>query len=120
MKVARLSALSTGRLYPPENIPGTHLCQRLSRPQGHSAAERIISMKNTSVTIGNRSRDLPVCSAVPQPTAPPLYKLLQHRKRINTHLTNVKHKLKCRSCDKVYFGQIGMLLQTKFKDHQAK
>jgi hypothetical protein len=25
MKVVRLSAVSTGRLYPPENIPGTHL-----------------------------------------------------------------------------------------------
>jgi hypothetical protein len=26
MKVVRLSALRTGRLYPPGNIPGTHLC----------------------------------------------------------------------------------------------
>ena len=25
-------------------------------------------MKNTNDTIGNRTRDLPVCSAVPQPT----------------------------------------------------
>jgi hypothetical protein len=33
--------------------------------------ERIMSMKNSSETIGNRSRELPVCSAVPQPTAPP-------------------------------------------------
>jgi hypothetical protein len=30
-----------------------------------------MSMKNFSDTIGNRTRDLPVCSAVPQPTAPP-------------------------------------------------
>jgi hypothetical protein len=30
-----------------------------------------MSMKNSNDTIGNRSRDLPVCSAVPQPTAPP-------------------------------------------------
>ena len=30
--VVRLSALSTGRLYPPGNIPGTHFCYRLSRP----------------------------------------------------------------------------------------
>ena len=30
MKVERLSALSTGRLYPSGNIPSTHLCQRLS------------------------------------------------------------------------------------------
>jgi hypothetical protein len=26
MKVVRLSALRTGRLYPPRNIPGTHFC----------------------------------------------------------------------------------------------
>ena len=30
-----------------------------------------MSMKNSSDTIGNRNRDLPICSAVPQPTAPP-------------------------------------------------
>jgi hypothetical protein len=28
-------------------------------------------MKNSNDTIGNRTSDLPVCSAVPQPTAPP-------------------------------------------------
>ena len=28
-------------------------------------------MKNSNDTIGNRTRDLPSCSAVPQPTAPP-------------------------------------------------
>ena len=28
-------------------------------------------MKNSSDTIGNRTRDLLACSAVPQPTAPP-------------------------------------------------
>jgi hypothetical protein len=39
----------------------------LSRPQGHSATGRIISMKNSSDTVGNRTHDLPVCSAVPQP-----------------------------------------------------
>ena len=31
-----------------------------------------MSMKNASDTIGNRTSDLPACSAVPQPTAPPL------------------------------------------------
>ena len=30
-----------------------------------------MSMKNSSDTIGNRTRDLPACSTVPQPTAPP-------------------------------------------------
>jgi len=28
-------------------------------------------MKNSNDNIGNRTRDLPNCSAVPQPTAPP-------------------------------------------------
>ena len=28
-------------------------------------------MKNSNNTIGYRTRDLPACSAVPQPTAPP-------------------------------------------------
>jgi hypothetical protein len=35
--------------------------------QGHSATGRIMSMKKSSDTIGNRTRGLPVCSAVPQP-----------------------------------------------------
>jgi hypothetical protein len=38
-----------------------------------------MSMKNSNDTIGNRTRDLPACSAVPQPTAPqrsPFFKLL--------------------------------------------
>jgi len=30
-----------------------------------------MSRKNSNGTIGNRTRDLPACSAVPQPTAPP-------------------------------------------------
>ena len=68
MKVARLSALRTGRLYPPGNIPGTRFCYKLSRPQGHSAARRIVSMENCNDTIGNRTRDLLACNAVPQQT----------------------------------------------------
>jgi len=31
-----------------------------------------MSIKNFSDTIGNRTRDLPACNAVSQPTAPPL------------------------------------------------
>ena len=56
---------------PPGNIPGTHFCWRLSGSVGHSAAGRIMSMKNSNDTIGNRTRDLPPCSAVPQPAVPP-------------------------------------------------
>jgi hypothetical protein len=65
--------------FTPRNIPGTHFCYRLSQPQGHSAAGRIMSMKNSINTIGNRSRDLPACSVVPQPPhhrVPQLYKAI--------------------------------------------
>jgi hypothetical protein len=58
MNVVRLSALSTGRIYSPWNIPGIYFCWRLRAGR--------MSMKNS---IGNRSRDLPTCSAVPRPTA---------------------------------------------------
>ena len=70
-KVVRLSALRTGRLYHPRNIPGTHFRQGLIRLQGHVVAERITLMKNSNDTIGNRTHDLPVAIAVPQQTAPP-------------------------------------------------
>ena len=52
VKLIRLSALRTGRLYHQQNIP-EGLCQ----------------LKNFN-DVGNRTRDLQLCSAVPQPTAP--------------------------------------------------
>ena len=57
----KVDSLSTDRLYPQENIPGTHLCYRLSRPQGHSATGRIMSLKNSNDIIGNRTRDELLC-----------------------------------------------------------
>jgi len=77
MKVVSLSALRTGRLPPPPPTPNQEIflvlisVTRLSQPQGRSAVGSIMSMKNSNDTIGNRTRDLPTCSAVPQPTAPP-------------------------------------------------
>jgi hypothetical protein len=56
---------------PPGNIPGIHFYWRLSQPQGHSATGKIMSMIKSDDTIGNRTRDLPTCSAVLHPTAPP-------------------------------------------------
>jgi hypothetical protein len=53
--------------FTPRKIPGTHLCYRLSGPHGHSAAGRIRSIEKCSDHIGNRTRDLPACSIVPQP-----------------------------------------------------
>jgi len=69
MRAVGYSALNTSRLYPPGNTPSTHICYRPSRPQDHSAAGRILSMKNSNDTSGNQTRDLPAGSAVPQPTA---------------------------------------------------
>jgi hypothetical protein len=60
----------TGHLYLQEIYMVLISVKRLRWPRGHSAARRIMSMKNSDV-IENRTRDLPVCSAVPQPTAPP-------------------------------------------------
>jgi hypothetical protein len=68
IKLVRLSALRSGRLYPPGNIPGNHFCERLNQPQGHIAAGRVMSMKNSNDTFGSRTRHLPACSAVPQPS----------------------------------------------------
>jgi hypothetical protein len=67
----RLSDLRIRRPLPPRKIPGTHFYQRLSRSQGHSATARIRSIEKSSGLIGNRIRDLPVCSIVPQPTTLP-------------------------------------------------
>ena len=68
-KVIRLLALRTGRLYaPPGTIPGIHLCNKLSRPHGHSVAGRIVSMRKSFYNIGNRTRDLPACGPLFQPT----------------------------------------------------
>jgi len=59
MKVVRLSALHTGRLYHQEIFLILISVGGLIQPQGHSAAGRIMSMKNSIDTIGNRTRDLP-------------------------------------------------------------
>jgi hypothetical protein len=45
--------------------------KRLSQPQDHNAAWRILLMKNSSDTIGNQTYDLVACSTVPQPTPLP-------------------------------------------------
>jgi hypothetical protein len=106
MKVVRLLALRTGRLYPPVNIPRTHFCYRLSQPQGPSAAERIMSIKNYNDTIGIRTRDLPTCNAVPQPTAPPRTPIQNRSGGIITRnippvLRHLETPLEATSCDRL-------------------
>ena len=61
-QISRQSAHEGGRVVsrthrPP--FPGTHFCSRMSRLQGHIAARRIMSKKNSDNTIGNRTCDLP-------------------------------------------------------------
>jgi hypothetical protein len=67
----RLSVLSACRSSPRRKIPGTLCYYRLSRPQGHSAAGEFRSTENSNDLIGNRTRDLPAFSIVPQPTTLP-------------------------------------------------
>jgi hypothetical protein len=67
-----MSALRAGRLpFTPRKGPGINICYMLSRTQSHNAAERIRSVEKFNDFIGNRSRDLPACSIVPQPTTLP-------------------------------------------------
>jgi len=47
-------------------------------------------MKNSSNTIGNRTRDLPACSAVPQPSAPPRAPTVLDLIAINLHTEQYK------------------------------
>jgi hypothetical protein len=59
----RLSALRIVHLYP----QGDHFC----RPQGYSAAGRIISIKIPATPWGIEPAIFRACRAVSQPTAPP-------------------------------------------------
>ena len=63
----KVVSLTHRPLLPPGNTPGTHFCQRLRRPQGHSAIGRIMSMKRTNETIWNRTSDFPISSTALQP-----------------------------------------------------
>ena len=69
-QISRQSAHEGGKFVIP--APGTHFCYGQSRPQGHNAVGRLMWMKNFSDSMTFRTRDLPACSAVPQPTALPL------------------------------------------------
>jgi len=61
-KLVLLSAIGTGRLYPPPaDISGIHFRQTLSRPMA----------QNPNGAIGNRTRDLSACGALLQSIAPP-------------------------------------------------
>jgi hypothetical protein len=60
------------------------------RPQGHSAAGWIGSIEKSNDLIGNRTRDIPACSIVPQPTVHSLTPLRIHQVRF-THDPIIKN-----------------------------
>ena len=70
------------RLYPQEILLVLISVRGLIRSQGHSAARKIMSMKNSKDTIGDRTRNLPACSAVAQSTALP-HASLSYSRRLN-------------------------------------
>jgi hypothetical protein len=67
----KLSGLRAGRPSPPGRFLVLISVKRLSRPHGHSVAGRIKLIKKFNDLIGDRTRNLPACNIVPQPTTLP-------------------------------------------------
>ena len=103
-QISRQSAHESGKVVSPTHWPPLpprksawhSFLLQLSQPQGHSGAGRIMPMKNSNDTIRSRTRHLPACSAVPQPTAlrrVPFFKSIIRRIKFwkNTEITSRQH-----------------------------
>jgi hypothetical protein len=72
--VVRLPASRTCSALLPQtffSVSGTHFYQRLSKPKSLVRLEALGKLKTVNDLIGSRTRDLPACSIVPQPTTLP-------------------------------------------------
>jgi hypothetical protein len=67
LQMAVRSALRAGRPLLPERSLGLISIRGWVDPQGHGAAGRVRSIEKSSDLIGNRTRDIPACSIMPQP-----------------------------------------------------
>jgi hypothetical protein len=84
----RLPALRARHPLAPRKIPGTHFSYRRSRHQGYSAAGRIREIEKIHL-IGTRSRDLPACSIVPQPTTLPRASEVEMNENVDNFVRNI-------------------------------
>jgi len=71
MNVVRLSALRTGRIYPPPQEVSLVLVSVRDRVDPNDMVRPEELSKKLHDTIGNQTRGLSPCNAVSQPTAPP-------------------------------------------------